>query len=147
VFVSTIFTTYAAEELVAASGFPGLATPRIDLITAAGVPPNKRSVWADFTIAAFTGYAGPLTPTVSAVYIPQSTLLVSVDLSDCVFNGPSAGAGVDVIGLIFHDTTATPVVYAVILFDGPLGLQIPTDRVTVDETLGLGITLNFSAEN
>lgn len=140
-------TTYAADALIAAGGFAGLLTPRIDLIAAISVQPNKLSVWADLTIAAYTGYAGPLTPTISAAYISRANGRVSVDLSDTVFNGPSAGAGVDVIGWVFHDTTATPIVYAVGLFDGPLALQVALDRVTVDETLGMLVTPTFSASN
>ncbi len=140
-------TTDAGDAALMAAGAPGLTTPRLDLFTAISPDLSKSSVWADFTIPVFTGYAGPVTVTVSAAYISSETGLLSVDISDAVFNGPSAGAGVDVVGWVLHDTTGTPVVYAAGMFDGPLSLQEALDRVTVDEKLGMGITVNFFADN
>lgn len=145
--MATSVTTYAADLLVEAGGIPGLLTPRLDLITAISTGPSKNSKWADLTIATYTGYPGPITPTVSAAYISGESGQVSVDLSDAVFNGPSSGAGVNVIGWVFHDTTGTPVVYAVGLFDGQLALQSALDRVTLDVTIGLGTASPFSVEN
>jgi hypothetical protein len=145
--VGVSVTTYAAEELIGASGFTGLVTPRLDLFTAIGTAPNKHSVWSDLTIAAFTGYGGPITVTLSAAYISNKNQQLSIDVSDAIFNGPSAGAGVDVIGWVLHDTSGTPVVYALGLFDGPLALQVATDRVTVDETVGMSTTPSFSVSN
>jgi hypothetical protein len=145
--VGAALTTYAADLLLGASGVAGLINPRLDLFTVIGAGPNKHSVWADLTIAAFTGYAGPLTPTLSALYIGGSPKQVSFDVSDGIFNGPSSGAGVDVVGWVLHDTTATPIIYALGVFDGPLGLQVSTDRVTVDETIGIGTTVTFEVRN
>jgi hypothetical protein len=139
--------TYAADALIAATGVPGLTTPRLDLITAITAGPSKITAWADLTIAAFTGYAGPITVTFSAVYISHPTGLLSVDVSDAIFNGPSAGSGVQAIGWVLHDTTGTPVVYAVGLFDGPLGLEAALDRINVDETLGLGTQASYQVSN
>lgn len=147
VFTMASATTYAADELVAAGGVAGLATPRLDLVTAFANPPSKVSVWSDFTIPTYTGYAGPITVTLSAVYISNATQLVSTDVSDAVFNGPTSGAGATVVGWVLHDTTATPVVYACGTFDGPLSLLLPTDRVTVDETIGLGTAVSFNVSN
>jgi len=133
--------------LLAAGGFAGLVTPKIDLFVANSVAPSKLSVFADFTIATYTGYAGPIALTESAVYIPHGQG-PSVDLSDAIFNGPTAGAGTDVIGaVVWNGVVLTPVVYAVILFDGPLGLQLATDRVSIDETLSIAPTVGFSVSN
>lgn len=135
-------TTLAGDAAIMGAGAPGLVNPRLDLFTAIGPALSKNTVWTDLTIAAFTGYAGPVTVTISAAYVSNPSGQYAVDISDAIFNGPTSGAGTDVIGWVFHDTTATPVIYAAGMFDGPLSLNIPTDRVTVDETLLLAMTVN-----
>jgi hypothetical protein len=139
-------TTYAGDLLMAATGIAGLTNPRIDLFTAQANPSSKNSVWSDFTIATYTGYA-TVTPTIGTVYISRETGLVSVDVSDAVFPGPSSGSGVSTLGWVLHDTTATPVVYASGTWDGPLAEQLPTDRIVVDETIGLSSAVVFHVDN
>jgi hypothetical protein len=142
-------TTYAGDTALMTAGSAGFTTPVIDLFTAGPGALTKNMTWAQFTAAVFTGYAGPITVTVSAIYISNSSGLVSVDISEAVFNGPTSGTGVDVIGWAFRSNpeSGTPVLYAAGLFTGPLGLQLPTDRVTVGETIGLAPAVSFNVEN
>ena len=140
-------TTYAGDLALMGSGSVGLATPRLDLFTAISPTLSKNSAWADFTIPTFTGYAGPITVTVSAIYISQPSGEVAIDISDALFNGPTSGAGTDVLGWVFHDTSGTPVVYAAGMFDGPLALQTAHDRVTVDETISMSNTITTTVSN
>jgi hypothetical protein len=136
-----LIVTKAGMEAIGTAGWAGLTNPRVDLFTAYSGLLDANTVWTQLTIAAFTGYAGPITVTISAQYVSQPSNLPAVDISDAIFNGPSSGSGVNVIGMVFHDTTATPVVYAVALFDGPASLNVPLDRVSVDETMLLNVGL------
>ncbi len=119
----------AAELLVAASGFAGLLTPKIDLFTNDFLP-LETSVLADFTLATYTGYVQG-TGTLSAVYVSQPDNLVSVDALPVHFVGPTAGAGVDAFGWVMYDGTG-PGIYAAGRFDTPpKGLVNLLDKVSV----------------
>ena len=138
--------TLVAENLILPSAAL-LLTPRLDLFTAVSPAINPASAWADFTIATFTGYSGPVTVVPTATYVSNETQLLSFDIPSVAFNGPTSGAGVDVLGWVLHDTTATPLVYAAGMFDGPLSLQLITDRVTVLETINMVLAALFEVAN
>jgi len=143
--VAESVVTRAAELLIAAGGFAGLVNPRIDAITNSPTV-SKATEWTDLTVAAYTGY-GTVTPTMSAEYVSQPDDALAVDFSPAVFDGPSSGAGVDATGWVLHDTSATPVVYAVWLLSSPIGLQAALDRMTADSTIRLASTATGNADS
>jgi hypothetical protein len=134
--------TTAAMGLIAGGGFAGLLLPKLDLITAFSGLLTKASTLSQATLAAYTGYAGPVTATLSAAYISNPSGLYAADTPDAVFNGPTSGAGANVIGAVLHGVVgAVDTLYAAVLFDGPLSENLITDRVTVGMTLLLNMGL------
>ncbi len=131
--MDTAIMTRAAELAIAALGFPGLTLPHMDLFSN-DLTPNKNSVWADFTIPTYTGYA-QVSTALSAVYVSQPSNIVTVDVAEASFIGPTAGAGTDVYGWVLSDGTTHAVWAAGRFGDAPLSENNILDKVSVDASL------------
>jgi len=129
---------------VADAGFAGLTVPRVGIFTN-DFTPTKASVYADFDLAVYTGYAN-VTPTISAVFITADGK-VSVDLSDCAFLGPTADAGVDGYGWFLFDNVTHDVWACERFTDAPLSLQNLLDRVEVDAYLSVDGSTTSTVQN
>jgi hypothetical protein len=137
-----LIVTNHGKQAIGAGGWAGLVTPRVDLFTAFAGILGPDTVIGSLTLAAYVGYPGPITPTISAQYVSQPSGLPAVDISDAVFTGPTApNPGVNAIGYVFTDNAGTRNIYAIALFDGPVSLNVPLDQVTVDGTLLLNCGL------
>jgi hypothetical protein len=136
--------TKEGKLAVAALGVPGLTLPRIGIFSN-NISPNENSVYADFTLATYTGYAN-VTPTVGAIFVSQAGD-VSAPLSEAVFLGPTAGAGVDAYGWFLFDNV-THSVWACERFSAaPLSLQNLLDRLAVDIILQVNGSSVSDTEN
>lgn len=136
--------TRAGKLAIADAGFAGLTIPRIGIFTN-DFNPDEFSVYADFTLAVYTGYSNA-TVVLSPVFVTQSGK-VSSDVGDATFLGPTAGAGVDAYGWFLFDNV-THDVWACGRFDpAPQSLQNLMDRLQVDEQLHIDGTDDSTVEN
>lgn len=125
----TLFLTQAGELALQAAGLPGLTNLKADACTVTPTPPDRQAVIGDFTVPSYTGYT-QATVTLTGGFVQGANGPAFALTGEVKFVGPSAGAGVDVTGILLSDGTAhTP--WAFIKFDGPLALQAATDVVAV----------------
>lgn len=128
--------TEVGDLALMAAGAAGLTVPRIGIFTN-DYTPNRGSIYTNFTLATYTGYAN-VTPTISAPFVAQPEDAVAVAASDAVFTGPTAGAGVAAYGWFLFDN-GTHDVFAAGRFDGaPLSLLNPLDRISVVLEIQMG---------
>lgn len=135
--------TTVGKLAIANAGVSGLTIPRVGLFTN-DFAPNALSVYADFTLPTYTGYANH-TAVPSAVFIPQGGD-PSTALGEAVFLGPTAGAGTDVFGWFLFDNV-THAVFAFSRFDESKSLQNLLDRLAVDIIVAVSGSESFDVEN
>lgn len=125
--MSTLYITQAGALALQAAGLAGWTNLHIDIATVIPAPPGRLAGFADFTFAAYTGYASQ--PTVmTGGYVDGPSGKVYADSGSFAFNGPSSGAGVVGTGLVLSDATAGKV-WAWAALDSPgVALQVPTDH-------------------
>jgi hypothetical protein len=113
-----------------------LALSNMHLYTAVVNPVGPRSVLADFTEAAFTGYAPAVLTAWGAPFLDPSGDGVTASPVG-VFPGPSAGSGATILGAYVTDT-ANAVLNAAVVFDTPIPLSGPHDSLSVMIQLAVG---------
>jgi hypothetical protein len=149
--METFLTTYFFDLLLLNGGITGLTAGtllvKIDLFSALTGGLAKTMPWSSFTVPSYTGYSAAQTVTPTASYISNQSLLASFDLESVLWDGPTSGAGTDVIGVVVHDNSTVPNVYFAALFAGPLSLNLPTDRVTTFNTVGASHPASGTVEN
>lgn len=138
------YLTQAGALALQAGGLPGLATLAADLCTTLpGVLPSRTPVIGDFTPPTYTGYA-QAAPTITGGWVEGPGGLVYAVSSAIVFAGPSSGPGADVVGIVLWNGTG-PEVYAFIVFDNAVPMQVATDHLEAllqlfeDETANIAL--------
>lgn len=125
----TLYITEAGQQALQSSGLAGWTRLVLNLSTTLPTPPGYGATSVSFTAPTYTGY-GADTVAFTSGFVNSVSNQAYAESNLLRINGPSAGAGTDVLGFELNDSSINTV-FAWGQFSQALPEQLSTDLISL----------------